>query len=150
MNIFPKIGVTAGSFDLIHPGHIIMLQDCKKVCDYLVVLLQSDPSIDRISKNKPIQTIEERKIMLESIKYVDKVIIYNTENDLRHWLTDNEQKISVRIIGSDHEGKNITAGELNIPIYYHNRNHDWSSTNMRYRVWLNENNKKRLLGILDI
>jgi len=142
MKVYPIIGVTAGSFDLIHPGHIKMLEDCKQVCDYLIVLLQSDPSIDRISKNKPIQTVEERKIMLESIKHVNKVIVYNTEEELRQWLTDNEQKVSIRIIGSDHKGKTITAGELNTPIYYHNRNHDWSSSNMRHRVWLSENLKK--------
>ena len=78
-----KKGITFSSFDLIHPGHIIMLQDCKKVCDYLIVGVQSDPTIDRPdTKNKPVQSLKERQIQLEAIKYIDEIVIYNTENEL--------------------------------------------------------------------
>ncbi len=127
-----KIGFTCSSFDLLHPGHILMLKDCKNVCDYLIVGLQTDPTIDRKNKNKPIQTLEERKIMIESIKYVDEVIIYNTEKDLIELITSIQPDI--RIIGSDWEGKQITGGELNIPLYIHSRKHNYSSTNLRKKL----------------
>ena len=113
-----KVGFTCSAFDLLHPGHILMLKDCKNVCDYLIVGLQSDPTINRKSKNKPIQSLEERKIMIESVKYVDEVKVYNTEDDLVNLL--KEIKPNIRIIGSDWKGKNITGGELNIPIHWHN------------------------------
>ena len=127
-----KIGFTCSSFDLLHPGHILMLQDCKNHCDYLIVGLQTDPTIDRKSKNKPIQTLKERKIMIESIKYVDEVRIYSTEKDLKELITSIQP--DVRIIGSDWEGKQITGGELNIPLYIHPRKHNWSSTNLKKRI----------------
>jgi glycerol-3-phosphate cytidylyltransferase len=126
------VGFTCSSFDLIHPGHILMLKDCKNVCDYLIVGLQTDPTIDRITKNKPIQTLEERKIMIESLKYVDEVRIYSTEDQLVELIKDVNPDI--RIIGSDWEGKQITGGELNIPLYIHKRDHNWSSTNLRKRI----------------
>ena len=126
------IGFTCSAFDLIHPGHILMLKDCKNVCDYLIVGLQSDPTIDRKTKNKPIQTLEERKIMIESIKYVDEVKIYNTEDDLINLI--KEIKPDIRIIGSDWKNKNITGENLDIPIHFHIRNHNWSSTNLRKRI----------------
>ena len=128
-----KIGFTCSTFDLLHPGHIIMLRDCKNVCNYLVVGLQIDPTIDRKYKNKPIQTLEERKIMIESIRYVDEVRIYKTEEDLVNLI----KKINpdVRIIGSDWEGKQITGGDLNIPLYIHPRKHNYSSTNLRNKIY---------------
>ena len=127
-----KIGFTCSTFDLLHPGHIQMLKDCKTVCDYLIIGLQVDPTVDRTNKNKPIQSLKERKIMIESIKYVDEVITYKTEHDLEILL----QKINpdIRIIGSDWKNKKITASNLNIPIYWHNRNHNWSTTNLRKRI----------------
>ena len=127
-----KIGFTCSSFDLLHPGHILMLKDCKNVCDYLIVGLQTDPTIDRKNKNKPIQTLKERKIMVESIKYVDEVRIYSTEKDLIELISLIQPNI--RIIGSDWEGKQITGGELNIPLYIHPRKHSWSSTNLKNRI----------------
>ena len=82
-----KIGFTCGSFDLLHAGHIIMFEDCKKQCDKLIVGLQTDPSIDRpLTKNKPIQTLEERRIQLEAVRYIDQIFIYETENDLHQTL----------------------------------------------------------------
>lgn len=139
-----KIGVTFSTFDLIHPGHIIMLQDCKNVCDYLIVGVQSDPTIDRkktndsyskISgkpKNSPIQTLEERLIMIKSIKYIDEVFVYDTEKDLYDWLKTN--KWDVRILGSDWEGKKFTGYDLPGEIYFHLRDHDWSTTAFRNRI----------------
>ena len=126
------IGFTCSAFDLIHPGHILMLKDCKNVCDYLIVGLQSDPTIDRKTKNKPIQTLEERKIMIESIKYVDEVKIYNTEGDLINLI--KEIKPDIRIIGSDWKGKKITGENLDIPIYFHIRNHNYSTSNLRKKI----------------
>ena len=127
-----KIGFTCSAFDVIHPGHILMLRDCKNVCDYLVVGLQLDPTIDRKEKNKPIQTLEERKIMIESIKYVDEVIVYNTEDDLIKLI----KKINpdIRILGSDWKEKPFTGKNLGIPVYFHTRDHNWSSTNFRKRI----------------
>ena len=135
-----KVGFTCSAFDLLHPGHILMLQDCKKVCDYLIVGLQTDPTIDRNTKNKPIQTLEERKIMIESIKYVDEVKIYSTEDQLVELIKNINPDI--RIIGSDWEGKKITGGDLNIPLYIHERDHDWSSTNFKNRIYDQYNPKR--------
>ena len=127
-----KIGFTCSTFDLIHPGHILMLKDCKNICDYLIIGLQTDPTIDRVEKNKPIQTLEERKLMIESIKYVDEVKIYNTEDELISLM--EEINPDVRIIGSDWHIKNITGKELNIPIYWHKRDHNYSTTNLRKKI----------------
>jgi len=139
-----KIGVTFSTFDLLHPGHIIMLQDCKTVCDHLIVGIQSDPTIDRKDKNdeyskisgkpknSPIQTLEERLIMIKAIKFVDEVFIYDTEQDLYDWLSNN--KWDVRILGSDWEGKNFTGHDIKGEIYFHKRDHDWSSTAFRERL----------------
>ena len=128
-----KTGFTCSCFDLLHAGHVLMLKDAKQQCDYLVVGLQTDPTIDRPdTKNKPIQTYEERYIQLEAIKYVDEILKYNTEKDLFEML--RLLRPNVRILGSDYEGKYFTGRELNIPIYYHNRNHNFSSTNLRKKI----------------
>ena len=139
-----KKGITFSSFDLIHPGHIVMLKDCKTVCNYLIVGIQSDPTIDRnkandsyskISgkkKNLPIQTLEERLIMIKAIKYIDEVFVYHTEEDLYNWLTTN--KWDIRILGSDWEGKNFTGFDIKGEIYFHKRDHNWSTTNLRERL----------------
>lgn len=129
-----KIGFTCGSFDLLHPGHVIMLKDCKNFCDYLIAAVQIDPTLDREDKNKPVQSIEERITMVKSIKYVDEVKTYTTEQELYNMLV----KISpdVRIVGSDWKGKsNFTGGDLDIFIHYHDRNHNHSTTNLRKRVF---------------
>ena len=139
-----KKGITFSTFDLIHPGHIIMLKDCKTVCDYLIVGVQSDPTIDRKnkddnyskisgkSKNAPIQTLEERLIMIKSIKYIDEVFVYHTEQDLYNWLKNNNW--DVRILGSDWEGKEFTGYDISGEIYFHKRDHDWSTTAFRKRL----------------
>ena len=139
-----KIGVTFSTFDLIHPGHIIMLKDCKNVCEHLIVGVQSDPTIDRKNindsysqisgkqKNSPIQTLEERLIMIKSIKFVDEVFVYNTEKDLYDWLLNN--KWDIRILGSDWEGKKFTGHDIEGKLYFHKRDHDWSTTGFRERI----------------
>jgi len=127
-----KIGFTCSCFDLLHAGHILMLKDSKEQCDYLIVGLQTDPSIDRPKKNKPIQSYEERFIQLDAIKYVDKIIKYTTEKDLYKKLL--EINPDIRILGSDYINESFTGDDLNIPIYYHNRNHNYSSTNLRGKI----------------
>ena len=132
-----KIGFTCSCFDLMHPGHIKMLQDARNQCDYLIVGLQEDPTIDRPdTKNKPIQTMEERYIMLSAVRFIDEIMLYKTEDDLYSYLKKN--KPDIRILGSDYEGKDFTGKDLGIDIYYHKRDHDWSSTEMRQRIIKNE------------
>ena len=130
-----KKGFTCSCFDLMHPGHIKMLQDARNQCDYLIVGLQEDPTIDRPdTKNKPIQTLEERYIMLSAVRFVDEIMIYKTEDDLYSYLKKN--KPDIRILGSDYDipDKRFTGDNLNIDIYYHKRDHNWSSTEMRQRI----------------
>ena len=133
MNKRRIIGFTCSCFDLLHAGHILMLKDAKNQCDYLIVGLQTDPTIDRPKvKNKPIQSLKERKIQLKAVKYVDKIITYNTEDELYSLLQKTNPDI--RILGSDYKGKSFTGDDLNIKIYYHNRNHNFSSTNIRKKI----------------
>ena len=134
-----KKGFTCSCFDLMHPGHIKMLQDARDQCDYLIVGLQEDPTIDRPkTKNKPIQTLEERQIMLSAVRFIDEIMIYDTEDNLYKYLKKN--KPDIRILGSDYKGKDFTGKDLNIDIYYHKRDHNWSSTEMRQRI---KKNKKK-------
>ena len=134
------IGFTCSSFDLLHAGHIIMLQDAKEQCDKLIVGLQTDPSIDRPdTKNTPIQTLRERKIQLEAVRYIDDIYVYDTEDSLIDLL--KLVKPDIRILGSDYEGKPFTGDFLNIPIHYHERNHDYSTTNLRKMIYNRESTK---------
>ena len=94
------IGFTCGAFDLLHAGHIVMLEEAKSNCDYLIVGLQTDPSIDREEKNKPVQTVYERYVQLNAVKYVDEIIPYDTEQSLLDLL--QSQKIDIRFIGEDY------------------------------------------------
>ena len=106
-----KVGFTCSAFDLLHAGHVQMLKDAKEECDYLIVVLQTDPTIDRPKeKKKPIQTLVERSIQLNAIKYVDEVIPYETEKDLEDIF--QMYNISVRIIGEEYQGKNFTGKEI--------------------------------------
>ena len=110
-----------------------MLQDAKRQCDKLIVGLQTDPTIDRPdTKNKPIQSLEERRIQLEAVKYIDEVFIYDTEEELYKKLLDI--KPDVRILGSDYINKSFTGDDLDIEIYYHERNHNYSTTNLREEI----------------
>ena len=135
-----KIGFTCSCFDLLHAGHVMMLQDAKNQCEHLIVGLQTDPTIDRPNeKNKPIQSLNERKVMINSIKFVDEVVIYGAEKELYSYLKEN--KPDIRILGSDYLGKDFTGKDLDIPIYYHNRNHNWSTSSLRKKIFIEEQNQ---------
>ena len=127
------IGITASTFDLLHAGHVLMLKEAKEVCDYLICALHVDPSLERPTKNRPVQTLYERFVQLEAVKYVDKIIPYQTEDELKNILLTNN--INVRIIGEDYAGKPFTGDELkDIKIYYNKRKHTYSSTELRKRI----------------
>lgn len=133
-----KIGFTCSTFDLLHAGHITMLKEAKQKCDYLICGLQTDPTIDRPnSKNKPIQTLVERWIQLDAVKYVDEVVVYQTEKDLEDlFLTLN---MDVRIVGEEYRNTNFTGKEIcenrDIEIYYNKRQHSFSTTELRERIY---------------
>jgi glycerol-3-phosphate cytidylyltransferase len=131
-----KIGFTASAFDLLHAGHILMLEEAKSVCDYLIVALQTNPRVDRPSKRKPIQSIVERQIQLGAVSYVDKIVVYETEEDLLTLL--KILPIDVRIVGEDYLNKDFTGKDYclnnNIEIYYNKRSHDFSSTELLDRI----------------
>ena len=127
-----KIGFTCGAFDLTHYGHALMFEECKKVCDYLIVGVQSDPSIDRPNKNRPIQSLEERIGMVKSIRWVDEVLIYDTEADLVKLL--QKIKPDIRILGEDWKDKKFTGYDLPIKCYFNSRGHSHSSSGLRKRI----------------
>ena len=128
-----NIGFTCSTFDLFHAGHIIMLKEAKTQCDYLIVGLQTDPTIDRPdTKNKPVQTLFERFVQLQACKYVDEIVPYTTEKELMDIL--QSYPIDVRIIGEEYKDKHFTGRELDIEMYYNSRKHSFSSTNLRKRV----------------
>ena len=127
-----KVGIVAGAFDIIHPGYIRLLKDAKSVCDYLIVALHEDPSIERpLTKAKPIFSLEERAEILMSFRCVDEVRTYKTENDLVILLLEIHPDI--RIVGSDYSGISITGKNI-VPLYYHQRNHNWSVTRIRKMI----------------
>ena len=127
-----EVGITAGSFDLFHAGHVLMLKDAKDQCDYFIVALQTDPTIDRKEKNKPIQTMYERFVQLDACKYVDKIIPYETEDDLYTLIMNTD--VDIRIIGNEYRNEDFTAREVGLEIYYNARNHQWSTTELRERI----------------
>lgn len=135
-----RIGFTCSTFDLFHAGHIMMLKEAKKQCDYLIVGLQTDPTIDRPdTKNKPIQTLFERFVQLQSCKYVDEIVPYSTEKELMDILLSHP--IDVRIIGEEYKDAHFTGRELDIEMYYNRRKHSFSTTSLRQRVKEGEDRK---------
>ena len=126
------IGFTCGSFDLLHAGHIVMLEEAKSKCDKLIVGLQTDPTIDRPEKNKPIQSVYERFIQLSAVKYIDQIIPYDTQESLMDLLQSHH--IDIRFIGEDYREKKFTVSELPIDIEYTSRKHSFSSSSLRERV----------------
>lgn len=131
-----RVGFTASTFDLLHAGHVMMLREAKEQCDYLICGLQIDPAVDRPEKNSPIQSIVERYTQLSAIKYVDEIVVYSTERDLLDIL--EMYKIDVRILGDEYKDKDFTGREvcdrLNIDLYFNNRDHRFSSSNLRQSV----------------
>ena len=124
-------GFTCGAFDLLHAGHIVMLKEAKENCDYLIVGLQTDPSIDRQEKNQPVQSVYERYMQLQAVKYVDEIIPYDTEQSLIDLLESTE--IHLRFVGEDYVDRNFTGKGLH-EIYYTNRQHSFSSSGLRRKV----------------
>ena len=131
-----KVGITFSTFDLFHAGHVKMLEEAKRQCDYLIVGLQLDPSFDRPEKNGPSQTIIERYIQLKGSKHIDEIVPYVLEQDLEDIL--KSFKIDVRIIGDEYKEKNYTGRvyceEKGIKIYYNSRDHRFSSSGLRKQV----------------
>jgi glycerol-3-phosphate cytidylyltransferase len=127
-----RIGVIAGNFDVIHPGYIKMFKECKNNCECLIVLLHKDPSFERPEKLKPILSVNERREMLYSLKYIDEVLAYDTENMLCDFL--KELNPSVRFLGDDYIGKSFTGDNLDIQIHYLNRDHGWSTTKYKQLI----------------
>jgi glycerol-3-phosphate cytidylyltransferase len=141
-----KVGFTCSTFDLFHAGHIMMLKEAKSVCDHLIVGLQTDPTIDRPKeKNKPIQSIFERYVQLEACKYVDEIVVYGTEKELVDILLS--YPINVRILGIEYKDKDFTGKTectaKGIELYFNNRQHSFSTTELRNRV-VNAEDLKRL------
>ena len=132
-----KVGFTCSTFYLFHAGHIIMLKEAKTQCDYLIVGLQTDPTIDRpTEKNKPVQSIFERYVQLQACKYVDEIVVYSTEKELLDILLS--YPINVRILGDEYENKGFTGRaecmKKGIKFYFNKREHTFSSTELRQRV----------------
>lgn len=131
-----KIGITFSAFDLLHAGHIKMLEEAKSKCDYLICGLQTDPTLDRPEKNHPIQSVVERYIQLKGCKYVDEIVPYATEQDLEDIL--RSFKIDVRIVGDEYEFKDFTGKayceEKDIELYYNKREHRFSSSGLRKEI----------------
>lgn len=139
-----KIGFTCSTFDLFHAGHIMMLKEAKTQCDHLIVGLQTDPTIDRpIEKNKPIQSVFERYEQLRACKYIDEILVYETEQDLINILLS--YPINVRILGQEYENKDFTGRyectAREIQLYFNKREHNFSTSELRQRVIAAEINK---------
>lgn len=136
------IGITAGSFDLTHAGHFLMFEECKGQCDYLIVCLQTNPNTDRPEKNVPVQSTHERYLQVRACKYVDEVVVYETEQDLYNLLCSI--KFDKRFIGADWEGKPFTGfdiPEMSSKVVFNSRNHGFSTSSLRKRVYAAERSK---------
>lgn len=132
-----KVGFTASTFDLLHAGHIAMLREASSICDVLIVGLQVDPSISRPNKNAPVQTLFERTMQLSAVKFIDEIISYQTEEDLEDILS--MLQIDVRILGEEYKDKDFTGKDIckkrNIQLYFNKRDHRFSSTDLRQRIY---------------
>lgn len=139
-----KIGFNCSSFDLLHAGHVTMLKMEKQLCDYLIVALQTDPTIDRPGiKNKPVQSVYERYVQLQACKYVDEILVYDTEYDLLQLLMT--QKIDIRFLSDEYLNRDFTGKQWcmnnGIELHYHKRQHNYSSSELRERTARLENEK---------
>ena len=131
-----RVGFTCSAFDLLHAGHVQMLREAREQCDYLLVGLQVDPSIDRPEKNAPVQSIVERYTQLKGVTYVDEIIPYRTEEDLEDILS--MYHINVRVLGEEYRSKTFTGRAIclkrGIELYYNKREHRFSTSDLRKRV----------------
>ena len=144
-----KIGFNCSSFDLFHAGHVTMLKMEKELCDYLKVALQVDPTIDRPGvKNKPVQSVYERYVQLQACKYVDEILVYETEEDLLNLI--QTQTIHVRFLSEEYVDRDFTGKQYcidhDIELFYHLRKHKYSSTEIRNRVYSLEKKKREENG----
>ena len=131
------IGFTCSTFDLFHAGHVIMLEECRELCDKMIVGLQTDPTIDRPdTKNKPVQTLYERWAQIKGCKYIDEIIPYETEADLMDIL--QSQRIDIRFADETYKNKDFTGKQWcldnGIEIYYNSRKHRFSTTELRKSI----------------
>jgi len=140
-----RIGITFSQFDMLHAGHIAMLSEVKNHCDYLIAGLQNNAQWDRPEKNAPIQSIVERQIQLSAVRYVDEIVVYNTEKDLEDILLT--LPIDVRILGVEYQGKDFTGRDIcadrGIAIIFNGRDHSFSSSSLRKRVVEAEREKEK-------
>ena len=125
-------GVIAGNFDVIHPGYIHLFNECKEFCTELIILLHEDPSIERPEKLKPILNLDERMIILSSLKQIDQIIPYKLETDLYELLSNLD--IDIRFLGDEYKSKPFTGDDLNIPIHFLDRSHGWSTTKFKNKI----------------
>ena len=143
-----RIGITFSQFDMLHAGHIAMLSEVRNHCDYLIAGLQNNAKWDRPEKNEPIQSIVERQIQLSAVRFVDEIVVYNTEKDLEDILLT--LPIDVRILGVEYKDKDFTGKEIckarGIEIIYNGRDHSFSSSSLRKRVATAEMNKGNTNG----
>ena len=126
-------GFIAGNFDVIHPGYVAMFKECKLNCDNFIILLHSDPSIERPNKLKPILSTEERIEILECFRQIDKIYVYETEAELYNLI--QIVNADIRFLGEDYKNKNYTGKDLNIPVHWINRNHGWSTTKFKNKIY---------------
>jgi len=139
------VGFTCGAMDLFHAGHLLMLKEASEHCDYLIVGLHTNPTIDRPDKNMPIQSLEEREIQLEGCVYVNEIMKYETESDLHFIIETLSEKWNdrfVRFIGMDWKGKPYTGHELPIKMHFNSRDHNYSSSELRSRIYKAEFEKR--------
>jgi len=140
-----KIGFNCSSFDLFHAGHVTMLKMEKELCDHLKVALQVDPTIDRPGiKNKPVQSVYERYVQLQACKYVDEILVYETEEDLINLM--KSQTIHIRFLSEEYKDRDFTGKQYcidnGIELFFHLRRHKYSSTEIRNRVYHLETQKR--------
>lgn len=130
------VGFTCSAFDLLHAGHVQMLRDAKENCDYLIVGLQIDPSLDREDKNSPVQSVVERYTQLRAVRYVDEIIPYVSESDLEDILSMYE--IDIRFLGEEYREKDFTGKDIckkrGISLHFNKRDHRFSSSDLRNRI----------------
>ena len=144
MSANKKIGITCSTFDLFHAGHVIMLEEAKRQCDYLIAAIQVDPTLDRQTKNKPVQSIIERQIQVSACKHVDEIIVYSTEKELEDIFM--ALPIDVRILGEEYKDTEYTGKDIcmkrGIELYFNKRDHFFSSSDLRQRVFDAEAKKR--------
>ena len=148
-----KIGFNCSSFDLLHAGHVTMLKIEKQLCDYLIVGLQVDPTVDRPGiKNKPVQSVYERYVQLQACKYVDEILVYETEFDLLQLLMT--QTINIRFLSEEYLNRDFTGKQYcmdnGIELHYHKRQHTFSSTELRNRIYLLEQQKRQEKVLVEV